>query len=120
MIKAQIEIDHYRALAMRPDELQDYVEHTLSREIAEEVRKRMTVTKATNTLTNSVVYTGSVVTNGTVGITSGSVNAPTAGVQKNLRVIEYTKNGKVTRVELQQYDEQLDDWVKIPRIQKEE
>jgi hypothetical protein len=35
-------------------------------------------------------------------------------------VVEYTKNGKVTRVELQKYDEEGDEWFKIPRIQIEE
>ena len=41
-------------------------------------------------------------------------------VLKDLRVVEYTKNGKITRVELQRLDRKNDTWVKIPRIKLEE
>ena len=41
-------------------------------------------------------------------------------VLKDLRVVEYTKNGKITRVELQRLNRDCDTWVKIPRIKIEE
>lgn len=41
-----------------------------------------------------------------------------AAVPDKLRVCEYTKNGKVTKVELQRYENHV--WIKIPRVQIEE
>jgi hypothetical protein len=47
-------------------------------------------------------------------------SAKYGGVLSALRVVEFTKDDKVTRVELQRYDEQSRDWVKIPRVKIEE
>jgi hypothetical protein len=61
-----------------------------------------------------------------IGITSSNVlsgssqNYTFEDVLKDLRVVEYTKNGKITRVELQRLDRKNDTWVKIPRIKIEE
>jgi hypothetical protein len=55
--------------------------------------------------------------NSTVTITGSSTKAYTQEYEK-FRVCEYTKNSKVTRVELQRYQDGM--WVKIPRIQIEE
>lgn len=120
MIRASIEIDDYHALSLRSDELKEYVEHKLSHLIAEEVRNKMSISKAVNISTNSTTYVASLIMPATTGTVSITPYTPTTCVQNNLRVIEYTKNGKVSRVELQQYDEQSDSWFRIPRIQMEE
>ena len=41
-------------------------------------------------------------------------------VQETLRVVEYIKQGKIIRVELQRYNANIDDWETIPRIKIEE
>jgi len=62
----------------------------------------------------------------TIGITSSNIlsgsgqNYTFEDVLKDLRVVEYTKNRKITRVELQRLDRKNDTWVKIPRIKIEE
>lgn len=134
MIKAAIEISSYVTIHMKQDELQDYVLSSLSREISKEISKNMTVNKTHNPTTDSITYTGTLATvgantvtvsgfNGTTGpnISGATIStSPNNYSQINLRVVEYTKNGKVTRVELQKYDESNDDWLKIPRLQIEE
>ena len=86
----------------------------------------MTIDKTQDVLTGTITYTGSVHTSSNTISVSPTYNATVSNgttspyVQINLRVVEYTKNGKVTRVELQKYDESNDDWLKIPRLQIEE
>lgn len=53
----------------------------------------------------------------TVTVSGSSTKAYAQEYQK-FRVCEYTKNSKVTRVELQRYEDGM--WIKIPRIQIEE
>jgi len=53
-------------------------------------------------------------------LNGSSKNNTFEDVLKNLRVVEYTKNGKITRVELQRLDNENDTWIKIPRIKLEE
>jgi hypothetical protein len=120
MIKTHIEIHDYRAITMHLDQLQDYVERALERKISEEVRKHMTIAKTRSTYDDTTIYTGTYnVTSST--LPAGIVHSSSLmSVQKNLRVIEYTKNDKVTRVELQAFDAVEGKWCKIPRIKIEE
>lgn len=57
---------------------------------------------------------------GSTGTISISSNSSNIGVQENLRVVEYIKQGKIIRVELQRYNANIDDWETIPRIKIEE
>ena len=126
MIKAAITLTHEASLHMDQDELQDYVLSSLANSISKEVTKVMTIDKTQDVLTGTITYTGSVHTSSNTISVSPTYNATVSNgttspyVQINLRVVEYTKNGKVTRVELQKYDESNDDWLKIPRLQIEE
>ena len=76
------------------------------------------VTEGTLTTTKDAVYTvtPSNISSSSITITSSSV----IDVLQDLRVVEYTKNGKITRVELQRLNRDHDTWVKIPRIKIEE
>lgn len=115
---------------MNKDEIKDFVFSSLCREISSGVAKQMTIDEVRDVMNDTITYTGTVtvgtVANGSSISTISGFNGSTGtsivknGVQEILRVVEYTKNGKVTRVELQKYDEELDDWMKIPRIQIEE
>ena len=126
MIKAAITLTHEASLHMNQDELQDYVLSSLANSISKEVTKVMTIDKTQDVLSGTITYTGSVHTSSNTISVSPTYNATVSNgttspyVQINLRVVEYTKAGKVTRVELQRYDESNDDWYKIPRIQIEE
>ena len=131
MIKASIEIPSYLNHQMAHDELKDYVMSQLVNQLvsyfSKNISKNMTVSKAYDSTTDSSIYTGTVTLN---SLTTSSISASTISgyngttspsySQINLRVVEYTKNGKVTRVELQKYNEFDDSWSKIPRIQVEE
>ena len=126
MIKAAITLTHEASLHMNQDELQDYVLSSLANSISKEVTKVMTIDKTQDVLSGTITYTGSVHTSSNTISVSPTYNATVSNgttspyVQINLRVVEYTKNGKVTRVELQKYDESNNDWLKIPRLQIEE
>ena len=128
MIKAAIQIPSHMTLHMKQDELQDYVLSSLANHISHEISKKMTVDKQYDPMTDTITYTGSITTgqntitvSGFNGVSGATVSSsPNNYSQINLRVVEYTKNGKVTRVELQKYDESNNDWLKIPRLQIEE
>ena len=124
MIRAAIRVPKYMELHMGQDELQDYVLSSLAKHITQEVSKKMDIDKIYDASTDTTTYTGTItmantVSNVTVSGYNGTSMQPDYS-QINLRVVEYTKNGKVTRVELQKYDEISDDWRKIPRVQIEE
>ena len=121
-LAASIRIAAQMAQCMDKDELQDYVLSSLSREISKEVSRYMDVTKIINTTDDTITYTGTITAANTSTVTVSGYNGTSSPSysQINLRVVEYTKNGKVTRVELQKYDAETDDWFKIPRLQIEE
>jgi hypothetical protein len=107
--------------------VQDFVLNSLSKEISKEVLKQMDVTEVKDINTDTITYTGTLTIPstqwGAATISTSSYNGTSAGysnIQEIFRVVEYTKNGKVTRVELQSFDQNSDNWVKIPRIQIEE
>ena len=138
MIKAAITISASMQHTMTQDMLKDYVLSSLEKYITQQISKQMTITKQYDSMTDTTTYTGTytvpvtqtqtnsnnlTVSTSTVSGFNGTstiVGTSRVGVQEILRVVEYTKNGKVTRVELQKYDEENDSWNKIPRIQLEE
>lgn len=133
MIKAAIRISASMEHTMTQDMVKDYVLSSLQKHIAGEVVKKMTITKTYNAMTDDTTYTGTLtmplthttsnnltVSASTVSGFNGTVAVRNPSVQEILRVVEYTKNGKITRVELQKYDEENDLWTKIPRVQIEE
>ena len=109
-------------------DIKDYVLKNLSDEISKEILNHMTITEHKDVLSDTITYTGTLSAANTISISPGQLvgnsgtvtNGTNTYSQIILRVVEYTKDGKVTRVELQQYDDSKDDWFKIPRIQIEE
>jgi len=121
---AQVTIDSYRIHGLSDSELKNYVFTRLTNTITQEIAKYMTISSSKNVYDDSITYTGTITNSNLISNVStisstGSYSTPSYS-QINMRVVEYTKNGKVTRVELQKYDESDNDWVKIPRIQIEE
>lgn len=123
MIKASITLTEELALHMTQDELENYVLSSLSKNISHELVKSMTIEKTKDPLSGSITYVGSIMntTPNTVTISTaqGYNGTNSSYSQINLRVVEYTKAGKITRVELQRCDEN-GEWMKIPRLQIEE
>jgi len=131
-LTAQVTIDRYQVFNLDPRDLKNYITTQLADILINELIKNMTITSHTNFNDNSTTYVGSISTspyihnigaNGPIGtstIAASSLNSNSSYSQINMRVVEYTKNGKVTRVELQKYDESDNNWVKIPRIKIEE
>lgn len=139
MISASVEIADYLISSSDADDIKEFVytklAHQLGITLTADIRKNMIIKETVNPNNNSRTYTGSINASVYSASVSSSPNTitisaasngisgsmlPYSPVQKNLRVVEYTKSGKVTRVELQFYDETTDDWIKIPRIQLEE
>ena len=119
----QLRIDSCRLYSLSPDETKKYVTALLSDQLAREILKSMTITSDKNAYDDSVTYTGTITAaNPSMysTITPSSYNSTSSYSQINMRVVEYTKNSKVTRVELQRYDDHNNQWYKIPRIQIEE
>jgi hypothetical protein len=111
---------------------EEKIKRELFRQMEEVLMDEMTIESYNdpNDFTKSFIGTFSLGTVGTTSITtpyrSMAVNAAydTSGSShttqiEQLRVVEYMKNGKVTRVELQRKDSHSG-WKKIPRIQIEE
>ena len=122
MIRARICVQDELAVRMGQDELEDYVKRQLCNEITSSVIKNMTIEKETSYDTSSTIFTGAINAGTTTyGYTYSNVGGPIQiDVQERFRVVEYTKNDKVTRVELQYFDTYKDQWQKVPRIRIEE
>ena len=120
ILKSQLTIDEYQTLVMDNQYLKDHVSHNLLHQMYPELLKEMTIENMGNTNTGTNTYIGTL----TVGAsTISGYNATSAisgygATETELRVVEFTKNGKVTKVELQRYTE--DGWRRIPRIQIED
>ena len=120
-MQARIHIRDELAVRMGQDELEDYVKRQLSNEITSSVIKNMTIEKETSYDTLSTIFTGTINTGATKTYTHSNVSGPIQiDVQERFRVVEYTKNGKTSRVELQYFDTYKDEWHKVPRIKIEE
>jgi len=118
-------------------QIKDYVERGIKAKLTEEimeniVKPNMVITELLDPTTYDKIYTGTISTQGLTNTITGinTTNISSRGsvgiivdsnsVQEMLRVVEYTKDGKTTRVELQVYDSINDDWVKVPRLKLEE
>jgi hypothetical protein len=131
---AQVSIDRYRLHGLDPNDTKEYVTSKLADLIKQEILKHLTISSTVDPINDVTNYTGTMTisSNGNLGLGTTTIgtnaisganytaNRSNVYSQINMRVVEYTKNGKVTRVELQKYDENDNDWVKIPRIQIEE
>lgn len=134
MIKAKIEISDSMYSDMEWNSLKDYVERVLSDQITEQIMNQyvkpyMTIETETDPYTHSKIFKGtynpiSATVGNTINTNPISAGSVTFGghddVLLMLRVVEYTKKDKLTRVELQSYDKQSDTWIKVPRVQIEE
>lgn len=134
MIKAKIEISDRMYSDMDSNSLKDYVERVLADRITEQilnqyVKPYMTIETETDPYTCRKIFKGTYDPIGTVVGNTINTNPISAGsvtfgghddVLLMLRVVEYTKKDKLTRVELQSYDKQSDTWIKVPRVQIEE
>lgn len=111
VLKASVEVSSFEAAIMPQHELEQLIKRKLAAQYTEHIMKNMNLTTQRNVITDTTTYTSSLVTSSFNG---------TSSVEKveELRVVEFTKNGKVTRVELQRKTEH--GWKKIPRIQIEE
>ena len=119
---AAVTVSNYDTVHMHPDELKQYVMSSLTRSISDEIYKYMTIEEINDVISDTTRYTGTLtigqqnLTNASFGtITTSSIGTNTS-VQENLRVVEYIKQGKIIRVELQRYNANIDDWETIPRI----
>ena len=126
LYKTQVSVSSDLLLSLaRPDDfikemIEDKLVHGVLREIKKDVMSNMEIEKQQNPNCGTITYTGTYnVSNSSVTPSVGII-APIAPNSLTLRVVEYTKNSKISRVELQLYDFNLDDWIKIPRVQIEE
>ena len=117
-LKAQITIDEFHASVMDAHELQDHIKRNLFAQMTAGIIDEMTIAKVPNPIIGASTYTGSLTIGAnTISGFNGTSSSAIAHVEE-LRVVEFTKNGKVARVELQRKTEH--GWKKIPRIQIEE
>lgn len=119
MLRAQITIADSMQFRTE-DDLKEYVLDKLAQEFYTFARNNMSIANATNTNSHTNTYTGTLVTssNTTFGTVAGSNGTSSNYTVPRLRVVEYTKQGKVSRVELQFNEDNM--WIKVPRIQVEE
>lgn len=122
ILRSQLTIDDHQAMVMDKQYLKDYVTDRLLHEMRPALLNEMLIKNIGNPNTGTNTYTGTL----TVGAStisgynynSAITNSSSTIPESELRVVEFTKNGKVTKVELQRYTE--DGWRRIPRIQIED
>jgi hypothetical protein len=130
---AAVTLNHSIMMQMEKDEIEDYVLCSLAREISNEVTKHMSIEETKDPINDTTRYSGTI-TLGTnhnhpmygaiissTRINSAIISGGSSMIKKNeeLRVAEYvSKNGNITRVELQRLQE--DGWSTIPRVKIEE
>ena len=126
--QVSVSSDLLLSLARPDDFLKEMIEDKLVQGVLKEIKKdvmsNMEIEKQQNINCGTITYTGTYDMSNPGVITSVSTaNTKYTPITPNsltLRVVEYTKNNKVSRVELQLYDFNRDDWIKIPRVQIEE
>jgi len=134
MIAASVTVDDHMLATCTKEHIEDYVYGNLERILSREVMKHVTIKEHHSMSSNQKTYTATVNVGSTSAVgashittTSGYngtgtfTNNPISGritKESEFRVLEFTKNGKPTRVELQYYDGE--DWQKVPRIKIEE
>lgn len=116
VLKAQVTIDEFHTSIMDSSQLQEHIKRNLFAQVSTAIINEMQIEKIANPNVGTNTYTGTL----HVGASTITGYNGTTRTSPNpeLRVIEYTKNGKVTRVELQMYTN--DGWRRVPRIQIEE
>lgn len=116
VLKAQLTIDEFHTSIMDSSQLEDHVKRNLFAQMSTAVMNEIGIEKNSNPHIGTNTYTGTLhVGASTISGYNGTAKAST---NTDLRVIEYTKNGKVTKVELQMYTH--DGWRRVPRIQIED
>jgi hypothetical protein len=118
VLKARVTVDEFQSSIMDKDQLQDYVQRNIFAQMTSNIMNEMTVEKDANPNMGINTYTGTLHI-GANTISASAYNSVSSTVKEpELRVVEFTKKGKVTKVELQQYTH--DGWRRVPRIQIEE
>jgi hypothetical protein len=134
MLYAKIIISDRMYSDMDPSSLKDYVERVLADRITEQilnqyVKPYMIIETETDPVMHTKTFRAAynpigAITGNTINTNPISAGSVTFGghddVLLMLRVVEYTKKDKLTRVELQSYDKMSDTWIKVPRVQIEE
>jgi hypothetical protein len=118
VLKTQLTVDDFQTSIMDSHQLKEFVERNLFAHMTDSIMKEMTIENVGNPNTGVTTYTGTL--NVGASTINGSSYSTTVRDQPrlNLRVVEFTKNGKVTKVELQHHIEGA--WLRVPRIQIEE
>jgi hypothetical protein len=119
VLKARISIDEFQTTVMDKHQLQDYIERNLFAQMSSNIIDEMTIEKDSNPNVGTSTYTGTLHV-GANSLTGSSYHSTIRNIETplNLRVVEFTKKNKVTKVELQYYIE--GNWLRVPRIQIEE
>lgn len=129
VLKAQITIDDFQTSIMDSDQLKEHVQRNLFAIMSDSIMNEMIVenTKSPTTDTSTFIgtleigsgHSGTVtaIGNSSIGSSYNGTHA-IARQPDELRVVEFTKNGKVTKVELQARTS--DGWRRVPRIQIED
>jgi hypothetical protein len=115
VLKAQLTVDEFQTSVMDSHQLQELVERRLFAEMTDSIIKEMTIENIGNPNIGMTTYTG------TLNVGANTITTIRTEPELNLRdlrVVEFTKKGKVTKVELQYYTE--GGWLRIPRVQIEE
>lgn len=116
VLKARVTVDEFQTSIMNKNELEDHVRRNLFAAMTSNIMDEMTIEKDANPNIGITTYTGTLhVGASTVTGYNGVSKSPE---ETELRVVEFTKNGKITKVELQQYTQY--GWFRVPRIQIEE
>lgn len=129
VLKAQVTIDEFQASIMDSDQLKDYVKRNLFAIMTDSIMNEMTIKNTKSPTADTSTFTGTLEIGSGYGGTVTAVSNSSIGSSYNgthaiarqpdeLRVVEFTKNGKVTKVELQARTS--DGWRRVPRIQIED
>jgi hypothetical protein len=119
VLKVHITVDEFQTSIMDKHQLQDYVQRNLFAQMTSNIINEMTIEKDPNPNIGISTYTGTLHIGASTTSTISGYNGVASTFQETeLRVVEFTKKGKVTKVELQQYTH--DGWRRVPRIQIEE
>lgn len=129
MIRAAVTLSADMLMHMGEKEAESFVMSKLSDQISSQLVSTLPITKTEDHYNQTITYTAqtsspsSLYTSGSLSVspvTSSSYNTinNNESVLENLRVVEYYKGEKVTRVELQFFDGE--DWKKVPRLRKED
>jgi hypothetical protein len=115
VLKSQFTIDDYQTAVMDKQYLEEHITRNLIHQMQPELINEMTIINVGNPNIGMTTYTGTL----NVGAdTISTIRTEPELNLRDLRVVEFTKKGKVTKVELQYYAEGV--WLRIPRVQIEE